>query len=119
MLENKNPIIINHFKLRDDLGQISAIDLLEEANIVEPNDDDFSIDLKEDTIFENENDSSIYKAKVIVTLLNVRNNFGFNNKIISQLKKDDICTIVEEQGNWGKLLDGDGWICLEYVKKID
>ena len=78
MLENKNPIIINHFKLRDDLGQISAIDLLEEANIIEPDDD-----LKEDIIFENDNNSSIYKAKVIVTLLNVRNSFGFNNKIIS------------------------------------
>ena len=79
MLEDKNPIIINHFKLRDDLGQISAIDLLEEANTIEPNDDD----LKEDIIFENDNNSFIYKAKVIVTSLNVRNGFGFNNKIIS------------------------------------
>lgn len=60
-----------------------------------------------------------YTVKVQASLLNYRSGPGTNYKINGTIKKNEIYGIVEEQnGNWGKLKSGAGWICLDYVKKI-
>ena len=68
------------------------------------------------------NDNSVatksYKVKVTTDVLNVRSGAGTNYKVTTKVKKNEVYTIVEEKGNWGKLKSGAGWICLDYTKKL-
>jgi N-acetylmuramoyl-L-alanine amidase len=48
----------------------------------------------------------------------VRERPGTQYPIVTQVKKNDIYTIVEESGNWGRLKSGAGWICLDHTKKL-
>lgn len=59
-----------------------------------------------------------YLVRVTTDVLNVRAGAGTNYKITTQVKKYDIYTIIAEKGKWGKLKSGDGWIHLDYTKKI-
>ena len=59
-----------------------------------------------------------YLAKVTATVLNVRAGAGMNYKTRTQIRKNEIYTIVEEKNGWGKLKSGAGWICLDYVKEL-
>lgn len=59
-----------------------------------------------------------YVIKVTADVLNIRAGAGTNFKIIGQLRKFDLCTIIAEKNNWGKLKNGAGWICLDYVQKL-
>jgi uncharacterized protein YgiM (DUF1202 family) len=59
-----------------------------------------------------------YLVKIAVSVLNVRAGAGQNYKIKTQVRKNEVYTIVAEDGNWGKLKSGAGWICLDYVKKV-
>ena len=59
-----------------------------------------------------------YLVKVTASVLNVRAGAGTRYKINTQIKKNQVYTIVEEKSGWGKLKSGAGWICLDYVKKI-
>ena len=60
-----------------------------------------------------------YNVKVTASALNYRSGPGTNYKVKGTIKRNEIYGIVEEQnGNWGKLKSGAGWICLDYVKKI-
>ena len=59
-----------------------------------------------------------YVIKVTADVLNIRAGAGTNFKVISQLRKFDLCTIIAEKNNWGKLKNGAGWICLDYVQKL-
>ena len=59
-----------------------------------------------------------YKVKVIVNKLNVRSKPSANAAIVTQIKKDEVYTIVEEREGWGKLKSGAGWIDLQYTQKI-
>ncbi len=59
-----------------------------------------------------------YKAKVNVSLLNVRTGPGTTYAKKNVIKKDAVLTIVYEKNNCGKLSDGAGWVGLEYIKKI-
>lgn len=59
-----------------------------------------------------------YKVKVTADVLNVRAGAGTNYKINTKVKKNEVYTIVETKGNWGKLKSGAGWICLDYTKRI-
>lgn len=59
-----------------------------------------------------------YRVKVTANTLNVRKGPGTNYEITTQVKKDQVYTIVETQGTWGKLKSGAGWIHLGYADKI-
>ena len=58
-----------------------------------------------------------YLVKVTTDCLNIRNGAGTNFKINGQITDRGTYTIVETQGNWGKLKSGAGWICLDYTNK--
>jgi len=64
--------------------------------------------------------TSEFKVKIIVSSLNVRNGAGTNYKINSSVKKNEIYTIVQTSGTWGKLKSGAGWINIsdKYVKRV-
>ena len=63
-------------------------------------------------------DFTPYLIRVTADVLNVRSGAGTNYKITTQVKKNELYTIVAESGKWGKLKSGAGWICLDYVKKV-
>ena len=62
--------------------------------------------------------SSSYKVRVTTAVLNVRNGAGTNYKINRTVKQNEVYTIVETKGDWGKLKSGAGWISLKYTKKL-
>ena len=53
---------------------------------------------------------------VTATLLNVRSGAGTNNKIVAQLKKGSIVSVLEDKDGWCKIKSPSGWISKEYVK---
>ena len=59
-----------------------------------------------------------YKVKVTANILNVRSGPSTSNKIASQIKKNQVYTIVNEKNGWGKLKSGAGWISLNYTQKV-
>jgi hypothetical protein len=61
--------------------------------------------------------TSNYLVTITASVLNVRKGPGTSYGIATQVKKGEVYTIVQTQGNWGKLKSGAGWICLDYCKK--
>lgn len=60
---------------------------------------------------------SIYSAKVTaLSGLNCRTNPNIYSDIEGTYNYGDIITIYEKNGNWGKTTNG--WVCLEWIKKI-
>lgn len=59
-----------------------------------------------------------YLVKVTTDVLNVRQQPSTTAKITTQVKRNQIYTIVGEDGKWGKLKSGAGWIHLDYTKKV-
>ena len=59
-----------------------------------------------------------YLVRITTTVLNVRSGAGINYKINTQVRKNEVYTIVDEKNGWGKLKSGAGWIHLDYTKKI-
>lgn len=68
--------------------------------------------------------STSYKAKVTTDVLNVRAGAGTNYKTTTQVKKNEVYTIVAEKSGagstkgWGKLKSGAGWVSLDYMKRM-
>jgi uncharacterized protein YgiM (DUF1202 family) len=50
-------------------------------------------------------------------VLNVRAGASTSTKVTTQVKRGQVYTIVAEDGEWGKLKSGAGWIHLGYTKK--
>ena len=65
-----------------------------------------------------ESSSSGYKVKITASALNVRAGVGTNYKINRVVHKNEVYTVVEEKGGWGRLSTGDGWISLKYTSKV-
>lgn len=59
-----------------------------------------------------------YLVKVTASALNIRKGPGTNYKINNVIRDQGTYTIVETQGNWGKLKSGAGWIHLDYAKRV-
>lgn len=59
-----------------------------------------------------------YMVRVTADALNYRKGPGTNYAINGIIKDKGSYTIVEVQGNWGRLKSGAGWICLDYTKKV-
>lgn len=63
-----------------------------------------------------------YKVKITTKSLNVRAGAGTKYKVVTQVKKDEVYTIIETKdigsNKWGKLKSEVGWIHLGYTKKV-
>lgn len=60
-----------------------------------------------------------YVVRITANTLNVRSGPGTMYAINRTVSKGSSYTIIEEQGNWGRLLSGAGWISLNYTEKVD
>ena len=67
-------------------------------------------------IVEASQDNS-YIIKVTGSGLRIRKGPGTNYEIAGTVRKGTKYTIVETQGNWGRLKSGAGWICLDYTER--
>ena len=54
-------------------------------------------------------------VRITGSVVNVRNGASLNHKVRTQVRKNEVYTIIAEQDGWGKLKSGAGWICLEYT----
>ena len=59
-----------------------------------------------------------YLVKVTANCLNIREKPGTQYAITGQITDKGTYTIVETNGNWGKLKSGMGWICLDYTTEV-
>jgi hypothetical protein len=59
-----------------------------------------------------------YLVRITADALNVRAGASTKYKINTQVKKNQIYTIVDEKDGWGKLKSGAGWISLIYTEKV-
>lgn len=55
--------------------------------------------------------------KITVNVLNVREKPTVFSKKVGQVHKNEVYTIVEVRGEWGRLKSGLGWISLEYAER--
>ena len=60
---------------------------------------------------------SPYLVKIGIRTLRIRKGPGTNYGIVKFIMPG-IYTIVETQGNWGRLKSGAGWICLDYARRV-
>lgn len=58
------------------------------------------------------------KVKVTCDDLNIRAGAGTKYKKVGHITDKGVYTIIEEQGNWGRLKSGAGWICLRYTREV-
>ena len=59
-----------------------------------------------------------FKVKVTADILNVRKGAGVKFEKTTYVKQNQIYTIVDTDGSWGKLKSGAGWINLNYTKRV-
>lgn len=55
--------------------------------------------------------------KITANVLNVREKPTVFSKKVGQVHKNEVYTIVEVRGEWGRLKSGLGWISLEYAER--
>lgn len=67
---------------------------------------------------EEEKTFKAYTVKITADVLNVRKKATTDSKVVTQVKKGQVYTIIDESNGWGKLKSGVGWIKLPYTKKI-
>lgn len=58
-----------------------------------------------------------YLVIIDTDVLNVRAGASTSTKVTAQVKRGQVYTIIAENGEWGKLKSGAGWIHLGYTKK--
>ena len=75
-----------------------------------------SVYLNPESVASNIVDS--YKIRVMVQKLNVRKEADSQSPIVGQVSYNQIYTIVEEKGGFGRLKSGVGWLNLSYTQKI-
>lgn len=66
---------------------------------------------------EEPKEDSSYLVKVNCACLNIREKPDVKSKKVGEITDRGTYTIVETNGNWGKLKSGAGWISLKYVKR--
>jgi hypothetical protein len=59
-----------------------------------------------------------FQVQVTIDELNIRKGPGTNYAVAGSIKDKGVYTIVETNGDWGKLKSGAGWIHLGYTKKL-
>lgn len=56
-------------------------------------------------------------VQITASSLNVRNGPGTSYTVAQTVRKGQVFTIVQQQGGWGKLKSGAGWISLKYTAR--
>ena len=80
---------------------------------------EYTKDIGEVNIQDRKSAFKEYRVKVTTKSgLNVREGANAGSNKITALTYNAIVTIIDEKNNWGKIKDLDGWICLDYTKKI-
>ena len=69
------------------------------------------------TVNNSTNTTGSYLVKITGDVVNIRAGAGTNYKINGTVKRGEVFTIVETNGDWGKLKSGAGWICLNYTTR--
>lgn len=59
-----------------------------------------------------------YLVRVTAGILNVRAGASTTCRINTQIKRNQVYTIVAEENGWGKLKSGAGWISLKYTERV-
>jgi len=60
-----------------------------------------------------------YKVRITAETVNIRSGPGKNYRDVGDVKHDDIYTVVETTGGWGRLKSGAGWIYLTgYTERV-
>lgn len=59
-----------------------------------------------------------YKVKVTADVLNIRQQPNADSNKVGSVKKGDVYTIVDTDGDWGHLKSGAGWIHLGYTSRV-
>ena len=62
---------------------------------------------------------SIGTYQVTTDVLRVRSGPGTNYRIVTRICRGSLQGIDYTDGNWGHLISGAGWICLDYCSKVD
>ena len=63
--------------------------------------------------------SKDFLVRVNVDVLNVRNRPSTNGtRVTTKVSRNDVFTIVDTQGDWGRLKSGMGWIYLPHTQKL-
>lgn len=80
----------------------------------------FTKQISETLPSDNKEDDGTFLVKVLVDELNVRTGPSTDYRVVSQVHKDEVYTIVKVSGNWGFLKSQTGWISInpKYVKKL-
>ena len=67
-----------------------------------------------------ETEQPTIRVRVITDELNIRKGPGTKYDVVGKVKRNDVYTIVDNSGNWGKLKSGAGWINIseKYCQKI-
>ena len=60
-----------------------------------------------------------YVIMITGDVVNVRAGVGTKYKVNTQVKQNQLYTIIDEKDGWGRLKNGSGWICLDFAKKIE
>jgi N-acetylmuramoyl-L-alanine amidase CwlA len=69
---------------------------------------------------DNKEDDGSFLVKVLVDELNVRTGPSTDYRVVSQVHKGEVYTIVKVSGNWGFLKSKTGWINIsdKYIKRV-
>ena len=62
---------------------------------------------------------SSFLVKVTADALNIRSGPGVANRITGTINDKGTYTIVDTKADWGKLKSGEGWIHLDYTKRLN
>lgn len=60
-----------------------------------------------------------YVIMITGDVVNVRAGANTKYKVNTQVKQNQLYTIIDEKDGWGRLKNGSGWICLDFTKKIE
>lgn len=102
---------------KDVNSQIGAYANLNNAkSVVDKNKGYYVFDEKGNVVYPTTSNTN-YLVRITAKDLYIRKGPGTNYENKGFIKPG-VYTIVETQGNWGKLKSGAGWICLDYAKKI-
>ena len=58
-----------------------------------------------------------FTVQITASSLNVRKGPGTSYTVAQTVRKGQVFTIVQQQGGWGKLKSGAGWISLKYTAR--
>ena len=80
----------------------------------------FTKQISETLPSDNKEDDGSFLVKVLVDELNVRTGPSTDYRVVGQVHKDEVYTIVVTNGNWGRLKSGKGWINIssKYIKRV-